>query len=66
MVHEKLEDITGEIRSCKSKKERQDNDQKIKDKHWSTRHNTHRILSITISSWKPDFMICLLLIWNWP
>ena len=33
MVHEKLEDIYGQIRSSKSKKERQDNDQRKMDKH---------------------------------
>jgi hypothetical protein len=38
MVHEKLEDIYGQIRSSKSKKERQDKDQRKMDEHWSTKH----------------------------
>ena len=38
---EKFEDIKGVIRSCKSKKDdRQYNDQKKKDKQWSTIQNT--------------------------
>jgi hypothetical protein len=34
----KFEDTKGVIRSCKSKKERQDNCQKKKDKQRSTKH----------------------------
>ena len=33
MVHKKIEDITGDIRRRKYKRERQDIDQKKKDKH---------------------------------
>jgi hypothetical protein len=40
MVHEKFEDIKGVIRSRKSKKDRQYNGQKKKDKQRSTKHYT--------------------------
>jgi hypothetical protein len=40
MAHEKFEDIKGVIRSRKSKKDRQYNGQKKKDKQRSTKHYT--------------------------